>query len=184
MKEAASGIQILALPSNTHGCILHTGIAGAFWRYGATEKVGQKRNEKNVLSLSKRNKKDSLSACVWANLLSAFPAVVVEFRTAFPSYIWSTISKCLQLPGCGRYGISLRQRRYDKKKKDWLVSLSACRLSYPSVNGKIFTRFVDGLSFEFALWNPRRTPVLFFKFSLWIFRPYDLASRFGLTTIR
>ena len=104
---------------------------------------------------------------------------------AFPSYniIWSTISKCLQLPGCGRYEVRLRQRRYDKKK-DWLVSLSACRLSYPSVNGKIFTRFVDGLSFEFALSNPRRTPVLSFKFSLWIFRPYNLASWFGLTAIR
>ena len=31
IKEAASGVQILALPSNTHGCsILHTGIAGAY----------------------------------------------------------------------------------------------------------------------------------------------------------
>ena len=67
------------------------------------------------------------------------------------------------------------------KKKDSSVSLSACRLSYPSVNGKIFTRFVDGLSFEFVLSNPRRTPVLSFKCSSWIFSltiwPHDLALR-------
>ena len=103
------------------------------------------------------------SACLWANLLPAFPAMVAEFRTASLPFLhlWSTISKCLQLPGCGRYGVRPRQRRYDRKKeKYWLVSLSACRLSYPSVNGKIFTLFVDCLSFEFALSNPRRT--LFF----------------------
>ena len=60
-----------------------------------------------------------------------------------------------------------------------LVSLSAFRLSFPSVDGKIFTRFVDRLSFEFALsiLIPRRTSVLSFKCSSWKFSPYDFASR-------
>ena len=40
-------------------------MQGAFRRYGAAEKVRQKRNVKNVPSLSKRNKKDSfVGLCV------------------------------------------------------------------------------------------------------------------------
>ena len=83
-------IQILALPSNTHGCILHRGIAGAFWRYGATEKVGQKINEKMCLSLSKRNKKDSfvsLSVNKPSARISSCGSRVSYGVIAFPSYM-------------------------------------------------------------------------------------------------
>ena len=90
MKEAASGIQILTLPSNIHGCTLHTGIAGAFCRYRATEKVGQKRNEKNVPCLSQRNKKDSFVSLSVSKLfarISSCGSRVLYGIIAFPSYM-------------------------------------------------------------------------------------------------
>ena len=65
-----------------------------------------------------------------------------------------------------------------RRKRLILVSLSAGRLSNPSVYEKIFTRFMDRLSFEFALSNPQRTPVLSFK------GVNIQALRFGLKAIR
>ena len=85
------------------------------WSYG---KCRTKKKWKMCHLFLSGTKKILSSACLWANLLPAFPAVVAEFCTAFPSYIWSTISKCLLLPGCGRYRVRLRQRRYDKKEID------------------------------------------------------------------